>query len=143
MLSALTDSKMTNVMELQTIHEIWKKLETLYEGDNNVKISKLQSLKGKYEMLRMRKDEIITSYMQKMNELVCNIRYVGGKLKESKIVAKVFKSLYKHKVVAIEEIKTVIEVTRDMLIGKLSSFEMSEFGDSLPKVESAFKATIF
>lgn len=30
MLSALSDSKMTNVMDLQAAHEICKKLETLY-----------------------------------------------------------------------------------------------------------------
>lgn len=144
LLSALTDSEMTSVMELQTIHEIWKKLETLYERDNYVNIANLWSLKGKYEMLRMVEDENIISYMQKVNELVCNIRYVSGKLEESEIVAKVLKSLpasYKHKDVAIEEIEIVTNVTRYMLTGKLLVFELSEFGDSLPKVESAFKAT--
>ncbi|GLJ42404.1 hypothetical protein SUGI_0878450 [Cryptomeria japonica] len=33
LLSALTDSEMSNVMGLQTAHEIWEKLEILYEGD--------------------------------------------------------------------------------------------------------------
>jgi len=49
---------------------------------------------------------------------------------------------YKHKVVAIEEIQTMVNETRDMVIGKLSNFELSEFGESLPKTKSAFKATI-
>lgn len=34
-------------------------------------------------------------------------------------------------------------VTKDMFISKLSAFELFEFGDSLPKVEPAFKASIF
>lgn len=33
LLSVLTDSEMTNVMGLQTTHEIWVNLEILYEGD--------------------------------------------------------------------------------------------------------------
>lgn len=56
-------------------------------------------------MLKMGEDENITSFMQKVNELVLNIRCVGGVLEESNIVAKVLRSLppsYKHKVVAIE-----------------------------------------
>lgn len=145
LLSSLIDFEMTNIMELQTAHEIQKKWETLYEGDSYVKIYKLQSLKGKYEMLRMGEDENIISLMLKVNELVCNIRCAGGKLEESEI-AKVIRSLlasYKHKVPTIEEIRTMTDVTKDMLIGKLSTFELSEFGDYVPKVGSAFKAIVF
>lgn len=111
-----------------------------------MKIAKLQSLNGKYEMLKMGKDENITSFMHKVNELVCIIRCASGKLEESKLVTEVLKSLpasYKQKVIAIEKIWTMTNVTRDMSIGKLSAFELSEFDDSLPKVEFAFKTTIF
>lgn len=121
-MSALTDAKMTNVMGLQTAHEIWEKLETLYEGDKHVKVAKLQRLKGKYEFLRMREDENISSFMAKVNDLVLNIRCAGGFLEEDEIVAKVLRSLplaYKHKVITIDEIQTVTTVTRDMLVGKI------------------------
>jgi hypothetical protein len=33
-------------------------------------------------------------------------------------------------------------VTKNTLVGKITTFELSEFGDSLPKSESAFKANI-
>jgi len=77
---------------------------------------------------------------------VTGIRNTCGVLEESEIVAKVLRSLpatYKHKVVAIEEIRIVTTVTRDQLVGKLLAFEMSEFGDSLPKPESTFKASVY
>lgn len=76
--------------------------------------------------------------MQKLNEFVYNIRCVGGTFKESDIVTKVLKSLpasYKHKVAAIE-IQTMTIVTRYMLIGKLLAFELSEFHEYLPKIQS-------
>jgi len=107
---------MTNVLELKIAHEIWKKLETLFEGDEHVKCAKLYGLKGRYENLRMREDENITSYMQKVNELVCGIQCAGGKLEESEIVVEVLRSLpasYKHRFAAIEEIRTMTTVTRD------------------------------
>lgn len=53
------------------------KVEILYEGDNQVKVAKLQSLKGKYETLKMVDDKNIHSYMAKVNELVLGIRCVG------------------------------------------------------------------
>jgi len=130
-------------MGLKTTYEIWTKLENLYEGDKYVKCAKMQSLKGKFENLKMSEDENITSYMKKVNELVCGIRCAGGVLDEDEIVAKVLRSLpptYKHKVTAIKEIKSLTTITRDQLVGKISTFKLAKFGDALPKTESAFKA---
>lgn len=87
-LSGLSNFEMTNVMGLETAHKIWIKLETLHEGDSQVKISKLQRLKGKYENLEMSGNENITSLIQKVNELVCGIRCISGVLEESEIVFK-------------------------------------------------------
>ncbi|GLJ49492.1 hypothetical protein SUGI_1048620 [Cryptomeria japonica] len=88
---------MENVMELHTTHAIWVNLEILYEGDSQVKVAKLQSLKGKYETLKMGDDENIHSYMAKVNELVLGIRCVGGKIEEDEIVAKVLRSFPPYK----------------------------------------------
>ncbi|GLJ49345.1 hypothetical protein SUGI_1043470 [Cryptomeria japonica] len=78
-----------------------------------------------------------------MNELVLGIRSVGGKIEEDEIVAKVLRSLspYKHKVATIDEIWSVTTVTRDVFIGKLAAFELSEFGKSHGKSETTFKAS--
>lgn len=42
LLSALFDEKLMNAIQLDTTKEIWKKLETLYEGDKLVKIANLE-----------------------------------------------------------------------------------------------------
>lgn len=145
LMSALIDSEMTNVMGLQTTHEIWEKLQTLYEGDKQVKVAKLQSLKGKYEMLKMGEDENINTFIAKVNDLVLGIRCVDGTLVEDEIVAKVLRYLphaYKYKVAAINEIQSVTTVTRDMSIGKIVAFELSECGESHGKFETTFRASI-
>lgn len=133
LLSVLTNSEMTAVMALQTAHEIWEKLEILYEGDKQVKVAKLLSLKGKYETLKMGDDENIHSFMAKVNDIVLGIRCASGTIEEDEIVAKVMRSFppaYKHKVGAIDEIQSVTTVTRDMMVGKIYAFQMSEFGES-------------
>lgn len=145
LLSALIDFEMTNVMELQIVQEIQGKLEILYEGVSQVKIAKLQSLKGKCETLKMGDDENIHPYVPKVNELVLSIRNASGKIEEDEIIAKVLRSLppsYKHQVISIDEIPSVTTVTRDMLVGKLVAFELSEFGESRGKSETTFKVSI-
>jgi len=137
LLNALSDSELTNVVDLQTAFEIWEKLELLHEGDKYVKCARLQSLKGKFENLKMREDENITTFMPRVNELVCGIRCVGGVLDEDEIVGKVLKSLpasYKYKVATIKEFKAHSSVTRDQLVGKLAAFELTEFGDAPPRL---------
>ncbi|GLJ13134.1 hypothetical protein SUGI_0205960 [Cryptomeria japonica] len=90
-------------------------------------------------------DENIHSYMDKVNDLVLSIRSVGGKIEEDEIVAKVLRSLpptYKHKVAAIDEIRSVTTVTRDVLVGKLAAFKLSKFGESCGKSKTTFKASL-
>lgn len=80
-----------------------------------------------------------------MTELVCGIRGVVGTMNEDEIVSKIMISLTPsddNKVFVIEEIITVSMVTRDSLVGKLFSFEMTRFFDNTPKYESSFKDTI-
>ncbi|GLJ42405.1 hypothetical protein SUGI_0878460 [Cryptomeria japonica] len=87
-------------------------------------------------------DENIHSFMAKVNELVLGIRCAGGTNEEDEIVAKVLRSLspsYKHKVIAIDEIQSVTIVTRDVLVEKLTAFELSKFGESNRKSEITFR----
>lgn len=47
-----------------------------------MKVAKLQSFKGKYDMLKMGEDENINTFMAKVNDLVLGIRCAGGTLEE-------------------------------------------------------------
>lgn len=97
-------------------------------------------------MLKMGEDDNISSFMAKVNELVLNIRCADGTLEEDEIFAKVLRSLppaYKLKFVTTDEIQIVTTMTRNMLVGKLVAFELSEFGELHGKIETAFKASLF
>ena len=59
---SLSQSEFVKVMQLKTAKEIWDKIVLSYEGDNQVKCAKLQSLRIQYETLKMHNDESIAHY---------------------------------------------------------------------------------
>jgi hypothetical protein len=52
-LSDLVVSELVKVMRYKNTKDIWKKKESIYEGDNKVKKEKLLKLKTNFETLRM------------------------------------------------------------------------------------------
>ena len=53
-LSGLTNSIFTKVMQCKTAKQAWDKLKIIYEGAYKVKESKLQTYRGKFERLKMK-----------------------------------------------------------------------------------------
>ncbi|GLJ36020.1 hypothetical protein SUGI_0722600 [Cryptomeria japonica] len=147
LLSALSDQQIMGLSDRSTTKAIWNHLETLNEGDSTVKIAKLESFQVRYEHLKMEEDERISAFMERVNEIVLGIKCCGGTLSEDEIVSKILRGLplpYKMKVTAINELRTMpnTSVTRDTLIGKLSAFEIEEFGPvATIKTDLAFKAS--
>lgn len=69
-ISTLSDSKYVDVHGLETAHEVWKKLEEIYGGDELVKIAKEESLGGKFDDMRMVEGENIQRYGQRIKEII-------------------------------------------------------------------------
>ncbi|GLJ49752.1 hypothetical protein SUGI_1056030 [Cryptomeria japonica] len=113
--------------------------------DSTVKIAKLESFWDRYEHLKMEEDARISAFMERVNEIVLGIKCCGGNLSEDEIISKVLRGLpsaYKIKVTSINELRTMpnTSVTRDTLTGRLSAFEIEEFGlVASIKIDLAFK----
>ena len=93
----------------------------------------------------MGEDKNMSSYILKINVIVCGISCTGSILDEDEVVARVLKSLpppYDNKVAAIEGIRTVTTVTREKLVRNLIVFELNALADAQPKNEKAFKAAV-
>ena len=98
------------------------------------------------EGLKMKEDESIRAYSQRVNEVVACIKNCGGTYTDKEVMAKIIRSVtptFKVKAQMIQEtIPMIKDFTKEKLITKLSTYEATEFGDTAPKEESAFKATI-
>jgi hypothetical protein len=61
-LNSLVNSIFVKVMHCDSTKDILDKIQKHYEGDDKLKGSKLQTFRAKFEQLKMKEDEVITTY---------------------------------------------------------------------------------
>ena len=93
-----------------------------------VKDTKLQMLTTRFEELKISEDESFDSFYGKLNEVVIGKFNLGKKMKDSKIVRKILRSLlesFRAKITVIEESKDLNDIKVQELIGSLQTYELS------------------
>jgi len=101
--------------------------QNIYEGDTKVKGDKLQTLKAKFEQLKMKEDEYIASYFIQVDEVLNGIKVLGDEMKEEDLIQKVLISLpmrFDSKILALEERVDLSTLTMDELHGILIAYDM-------------------
>jgi hypothetical protein len=122
---------------------IWDKLQNIYEGDDNVKKTKLQTHRTQFESLKMKDEENVAAYFLREDVIVNTIKGLGDKVEEPMIVQTVLRSpplRFDAKVSAIEEMKDLKKLTMDELHGILTAYEMRTKKENPTWKESTFKA---
>jgi hypothetical protein len=72
-------------IQLEYANEIWDKLVNGFEGNNTVKLVKLQAHRMKFEILRMSEDENITIFFLIVDEIVNTMKGLGENIEETKV----------------------------------------------------------
>ena len=114
LLGCLSQSEFVKVMQYKSAKEIWDQIVLSYEGVEQVKQAKLQTLRIQYENLRMHNDESVANYFLHVDEIVNNMKNFGEEIKEAVMVEKVLRSLFprfESKVSAIEEKENLRNLT--------------------------------
>jgi hypothetical protein len=133
------------VIQLESAKEIWDKLVNSYEGDERVKLEKLQARIIQFESLRMSEDKNIAGLFLRVYETVNTMKGLGDEIKEFMVVQKVLRSLPSRldaKVYTIEEMHELDKLTMDRLHGILTSYEMMTRKEKLYIKDIVFKASI-
>jgi len=102
-------------------------LAKYYEGSNNVKQVKLQSLRRKYELMLMEDDQRISDYISKLQSVVNQMKACGEEMSDQQVVGKIMRSLtskFDFIVVAIQESKDVKTLKIEELQSSLEAHEM-------------------
>ncbi|XP_059068685.1 uncharacterized protein LOC131859146 [Cryptomeria japonica] len=131
-------------MQCTSTKATWDKLQSIYEGDAKVKEAKLQNLRAQFENLKMKDEEKIADYLQRVDETMSAIRGLGEEVSDGVIVKKVMRSLtpnYDTKVPSIEEAKDLKTFSMDELFGSPSAYEMRTRSVEPSKREAAFNIT--
>eukprot|EP00253_Pinus_taeda_P028481 PITA_28481 len=93
LLGFLSQSEFVKVMQFKSAKEIWDKIVLSYEGDDQVKRAKLQTLRIQYENIKMYNDESVANYVLRVDEIVNCMKNLGEEVKEAAVVEKVLRSL--------------------------------------------------
>jgi len=126
-LNGLTESIYTKVVNCESTKEIWDKLKNIYEVYARVKRAKIQTLRVKFEQLKMKKYENIASYFLRVDEIINSIKVLGEEMKEKIIFQKVLRSLpmiYDPKIWTLKERTYLHTLIMDELHGILTTYEM-------------------
>ena len=143
-LGGLTGENFVKEMHYTTAKAMWDKLKNIYECDVKVRKDKLQTHRSKFEQLKMKDDEDIAWYLLRVNDAVNTMIGLGEEIKESNVVEKILRSLpsrFDSKVSTIEEMKDLDKLSKDMLHGILTAYEMRIDQGNPSKGEAAFKTT--
>ena len=88
-----TKDVFAKVVYCKSTNDIWVKLETIYQGDEKVKESKLLTLKKQFDNLKMSEDENISTYFWRIDEIVNSRKGLGEQIEERDVVSKVIWSI--------------------------------------------------
>jgi len=92
-LCGLTNTKFFKVTHCKYVKETWDKLQSIYKGDEKVKITKVQIHKGKFKSSNMDEDENIATFFLCVDNIVNTIKGIGETIEESLIVQELLRSL--------------------------------------------------
>jgi len=77
-LSCLSGSEFVKFMPCEFGKDIWwDKLKNIYEGDDKVNQTKLQTHRSQFEGLKMKEDEDIVAYFLRVDGIINTIRGLG------------------------------------------------------------------
>jgi hypothetical protein len=144
LLNGLSEIVFTKVAHCKSTKEIWDKLRNIYEGDTKFKEVKLQTYRGQFEQLKMKKDENIATYFLRFDETMNAIIGLGEEIEESIIVQKLPRSLrmrFNPKISSLEEILDLNSISMDELHGIFTSYEMRTEQENPDVKEASFKAS--
>lgn len=126
-------------MYCKNAQDFWDILKKIYEGDEKVKLAKIQVLRARFEGLKMTKEENIAGYLQRVNDIVKSIRGYGEEVKGEVVVLKVISSMtykYEYKISTIEEGREIDKLTLNELHGIFTTYE-TRMGDGDPYIKEA------
>jgi hypothetical protein len=109
-------------MNLETPKQVWDKLQIEFEGSNRVKAVKLLAFKREFELMKMKDNESVKDYSDRLMNVVNKMRLLGNTFEDHKVVEKLMISVpqkFEAKISATEESCDLQNLTIAELISKL------------------------
>jgi hypothetical protein len=114
------------IVKKEIAKEAWDAITTMRVGDDRVKKETTQQLRWKFNLAAFNNGEIIDDYMLCLSGMVVHLAMLGEEVKDSKIVAKMLRSLsprFKQITIVIKTLLDVSTMSVADLIGWLKEAE--------------------
>ncbi|XP_021297300.1 uncharacterized protein LOC110426416 [Herrania umbratica] len=141
--STVTDSIFTRIMACESPKEAWDKLKEEFHGSDKTRQIQVLNLMREFEVLKMREDESIKDYFEKVLKIVNQLRLLGEELSDRRIVHKFLVSLpekFEAKISSLEDSKDMSKLLVTELINALQAQEQRRAIRQGGSVESALTA---
>ncbi|KAL6323788.1 hypothetical protein AAG906_002256 [Vitis piasezkii] len=138
--AAVSEPIFTRIIARETPKEAWDKLKEMYLGSDRTRQMQILNLKRQFEVLRMKDNEFIKEYVDRLMEVVNKIRLLGEDLTDQRVVEKVLVSLperFESKISSLEDSK---DLTKISLAELVHAFQAQEQRRSMRQEESNEKA---
>ncbi|GJU21044.1 zinc finger, CCHC-type containing protein [Tanacetum coccineum] len=123
---ALPEEQLLQITKHKTAKTIWDALKTRHIGEERVQQARLQTLKSKFEMLHMKEDETIDTFIAKLTTIVNKAASLGHTMEDETLVRKLLNAVpdrYLQIVASIEQYSDLDEMTLEEVIGRLKTYE--------------------
>ena len=148
--SALGYEEFDDIKDMKSAFDMWEKLKEIYGGDDNVRRAKAKSLRGQFDQMRMREDENVAKYVERVKACVSAIKASREDINEETVISKVLRTLlpiYAIKVSVIQERRCEAnhKINLEAIVGRLTAFELDNYDNyvlATKNIESAFEAKL-
>ncbi|KAK2370012.1 gag-protease polyprotein [Trifolium repens] len=126
LISSLGIEQFYHVSHCSTAKEMWDTLVTHFEGTNDVKISKINTLTQEFELFHMQDGETIADMQQRFVKITNKLHGLGKPITNQDATNKILRCLnrsWQPKVTAIKEANDLTTLSLTTLFGKLTEHE--------------------
>ena len=126
LISSLGIDQFYHVSHCQSAKEMWDTLVTHFEGTNDVKISKINTLTQEFELFHMLDGETIEDMQQRFIKITNKLHGLGKPITNQDATNKILRCLsrcWQLKVTAIKEANDLTTLSLTTLFGKLTEHE--------------------
>ncbi|KAG8472383.1 hypothetical protein CXB51_035319 [Gossypium anomalum] len=130
-------------MACETLKQAWDKLKEEFQGTERTRQQQLLNLRRDFENLKMKEEETVKKYSNRIMAVVNSIRLLGEQFDEARIVEKVLSTLperYEAKISSLEDSRDLTSISLTELINALYAQEQRRASRSEEHQEGAFQA---
>ena len=143
---ALSYVEFYDIKIVESVNKIW--VHTISGGYKNILGAKFESLKRKFDDMRMQEGENIAQYCSRIKYVVNAIRGSTSTIDDVIVLSNILRALlhiYAIRVSVIQELRCILGNTLSLegLVGRLTTFELSNFDNyKSESTESSFKVKL-